>query len=734
MRHARPILFILFFISGFCGLLYQVIWLRLAFAAFGVITPVVSVILSVFMLGLSLGSWLGGRYIERVSMKASVSPIVFYSVIEALIGLGSFAVPHSFAWGEKVLLSLGESASAPYLVASAGLIAISLLPWCTLMGGTFPTVVAFVKRLVPQSESSFSFLYLANVLGAVSGTLITAMVLVEWLGFTTSLRVAATGNFLVATVAMILAISHKQRRKDSPTPVPLMANRGDVAEPGCLSRRPPAQFIALTLFLTGFCTMAMEVVWTRAFTPVMQTTIYAFAILLSVYLASTVAGSYIYRRRLGRNQYWQVRWVLGVATLTALLPLFAADPRLAPTVWRIMLSLFPFCAALGYLMPCLVDQYSLGSPRKAGEIYAINILGCILGPLVAGYILLPAIGVKGSLILLSLPFPVLLWILLDRKKVMWGIASAAVFAASLVTTTFENPMLYSNARVRRDHTATVVAHEGNNMKHLLVNGIGITIQTPITKIMAHLPLATLSRQPKTALVICFGMGTTFRSAMSWGILTTAVELVPSVKEVFTYFFADAAQIMASGRGVVIVDDGRRFLKRSTEKFDVIAIDPPPPVEAAGSSLLYSEQFYKLLKSRLADDGILQQWFPMGEKETLSAVARALMNSFPYVLILSSVEDWGYHFLASNSPIVLPTPEEMLARMPIKARHDLMEWFPGQSIEDILSEILDRSVEPSVILGESSSLTITDDRPFNEYYFIRRTVNKLTGRHDGRTEQ
>jgi spermidine synthase len=148
-------------------------------------------------------------------------------------------------------------------------------------------------------------------------------------------------------------------------------------------------------------------------------------------------------------------------------------------------------------------------------------------------------------------------------------------------------------------------------KRLLVNGIGITRLTPITKVMAHLPLAFLQNKPVSSLVICFGMGTTYRSLLSWNIEATAVELVPSVVDAFAYYFDDADLILNNPMGKIVIDDGRRFLMRTSETFDVITIDPPPPVEAAGSSLLYSEEFYDLVKLHLNEGGILQQWFPYG---------------------------------------------------------------------------------------------------------------------------
>src|SRR5207249_10768123 len=142
---------------------------------------------------------------------------------------------------------------------------------------------------------------------------------------------------------------------------------------------------------------------------------------------------------------------------------------------------------------------------------------------------------------------------------------------------------------------------------LLVNGYGMTVLSPSTKYMVHLPLAFLGRSPRNGLVICFGMGTSFRSMLSWSIPTTAVELVPSVPAMFSFFHSDTDKLSHSPLATIVVDDGRRFLDGTSEKYDVIVIDPPPPPAAPGSSLLYSRDFYEIVKKHLASDGILQMW-------------------------------------------------------------------------------------------------------------------------------
>jgi predicted membrane-bound spermidine synthase len=204
----RAVLFALFFLSGFCSLLYQVVWVRLAFAQFGVITPVLSVLLSVFMLGLGLGSVFGGIWGERLSHRLNISPAYFYSAAELIIGIGAFVVPALFRVGEGFLLSAGEASSAGYLFGSAVVIVVTVLPWCIMMGATFPLMMAFIRQSDPTHQTSFSFLYLANVLGAMTGTAITALVLVELFGFRGASLIAAMLNFSIAAIGFVLARRH----------------------------------------------------------------------------------------------------------------------------------------------------------------------------------------------------------------------------------------------------------------------------------------------------------------------------------------------------------------------------------------------------------------------------------------------------------------------------------------------------------------------------------------------
>ncbi|KAB2841263.1 MAG: hypothetical protein F9K47_11710 [Burkholderiales bacterium] len=716
------LLFTLFFVSGFCGLLYQVVWVRLAFASFGIVTHVLSVVLSVFMLGLALGSWLGGRAVAAATHRTGLSAVQFYALAELGIGLGALLVPELFRYFEGQLLHLGDANSVAYLAASGVAIALAIFPWCVFMGMTFPLMMGYVKEREAGAAESFSFLYFANVLGATLGALLTATVLVELLGFRRTLWVAGSANLAIAFTSLWLARVAPGRL------VAAGAANGAVGE----TARPVPWALSI-LFTTGFVSLAMEVVWARSFTPIVGAQVYSFAALLVIYLVATWVGSQRYRRDLARGQVKSTAWLLAVLALVAFLPVLLNDPRIVHGgrrgLFLMALSLFPLCAVLGYLTPRLIDLVSGGNPRVAGRAYAVNVLGCILGPLAASYLLLPWLGAKYALVLLALPLVWFAWVYraeLAGHLKTWTLPASFALAAlgAFVSVSHEDPCSLGNrnCEIRRDHTATVVSLGEGMHRRLLVNGVGITELTPITKHIAHLPLAFLPHEPKSGLVICFGMGTTYRSLLAWDIPTTAVELVPSVREAFPFYHADARELLANPLGRVVIDDGRRFLNRSTEQFDVIVIDPPPPVEAAGSSLLYSREFHQAVKRHLKPGGIFQSWFPGGEKRIEQAIARSLTEEFPYVRVFGSIEGWGVHYLASMSPLPNLSAEELFAKLPPKAQRDLDEWVKKDARTD-WATVLAREIPLAELLPEDRGITITDDHPYNEYYLLRRRFKK-----------
>jgi hypothetical protein len=188
---------------------------------------------------------------------------------------------------------------------------------------------------------------------------------------------------------------------------------------------------------------------------------------------------------------------------------------------------------------------------------------------------------------------------------------------------------------------------------------------------------------------------------------------------FWYYHADGPQLLRSPLSRVVIDDGRRYLERTAAQYDVITLDPPPPVEAAGSSMLYSKEFYAIINQRLRPHGILQQWLPEGDPVVRSAVARALKESFPYVRVFQYFPTWGFQFLASQQPIPNRTGAELLQRMPATAVRDLFEWPYSPSPERELDFVLEREKSIDLLIAaDVNTPAMQDDHPVNEYLILR----------------
>ncbi len=719
MKHSRWF-FGFFFVSGFCSLVYEVIWLRLSMAKFGVTTPMVSIVLSVFMAGLGLGSWLGGKWMRRTQSSSPAAALRLYGFLELLIGVSAFAAPATIDFGYRLLRDSGGGlawGSSLYYLGSSAWVSLALLPWCTCMGCTFPFAMAAIRRMRPSaSEHSFSFLYLANVMGAIAGTIIPAFILIELFGFYGVLHIASAMNALLALSIFALSSRVAAEAGGEPVqhaPVSAIENSGG---------------ILWLLFATGLCSMAMEVIWIREFTVYLGNVVYAFAAILAMYLAATFTGSFLYRRRgKGNDLAWIV---IGIASL---LPLLFADPRLPLTgehytvggflfgALRAGLGVTLFSGLAGFLTPMLVDRWSSGDPDRAGRAYAVNVLGSIFGPLVSGFCILPFVSEHWALFLTALPLfaigfsrafgPV------NRKGLFAACAAAAIL---LLAVTEDYGATFPQRVEMRDYAATVIATGEDMNKRILVNGTGMTVLTPITKVMAHLPLTLLGHPAQKVLVICFGMGTTFRSMMSWDLDTTAVELIPSVPKLFGYFHEDGPALFQSPHAHMIIDDGRRFLERSADQYDVIAVDPPPPISAPTSGLLYSRQIYAIMKPRLRPGGIVQVWYPGGDASTLASIARAFHEAFPYVRTFESIEGWGIHFLGRMEPFPFPTGAELASRLPQRAAADLIEWedegtTPPQMMDRVLAG---EKRLGDLIAQDPSQPPITDEHPVNEYFLLR----------------
>jgi spermidine synthase len=206
--------FLFFFVSGFCGVLYELIWLRLAMAQFGITTPLVSIVLSMFMAGLRVGSIGTGTWVQRFGGRISFPPLLLYALAELLIGISAFLVPAELALGHRLQQAIAEHfqlSSALSYIVSGGWLALTVVPWCACMGATIPLAMFAIRsEAAGDARRSFSFLYLANVLGAIAGAVVP-LFLIELFGFHATLRVGAALNACIATSAVVVALLSRTR-------------------------------------------------------------------------------------------------------------------------------------------------------------------------------------------------------------------------------------------------------------------------------------------------------------------------------------------------------------------------------------------------------------------------------------------------------------------------------------------------------------------------------------------
>lgn len=697
----------IFLLSGAAALVYQVIWARWLGLVFGNTTTSISIILGAFMLGLALGSWAAGRVVRRLA-----SPMRTYAFLE--LGIGAFALAFPLASaGLGHLYGAVASAETPAAVTIGWRVALAfalLLVPTSMMGATLPLLTEHFRR-DPRHGRVWraGVLYAFNTIGAAVGVIAASFVGIELLGVRATTIVAAGLNFLVA--ALGFALAHQGARGPAPAAPASAPARTTLA----------ARTALLALGLSGGLALGSEVLWTRTLQLVIGNSTYAFATILVVYLVGVALGSAAFSgvvKRSRRLESWLVVLLLGMGVWTllasegfGLLQSLAAardqDTVAALLVFYLQAAvlLLPLAILSGCMFPAGTRLLEPDADDAGGEqvarAYAWNTIGAVVGSLVAGFVVAARFDFFQAVDLLAAGYALaavavgalflasggLGWITAAAGLLLaFGLASYG-FAKARDQGRFASGIEYGSPFVKvvfhrpgLQGVTTAIRHQGEPLASLLlVNGQGMTLKLTDTKLMAHLPML-VHPDPRRVLVICFGMGTTFRSALSYGAEVTAVELVPEVLEAFPVFFADADAVIRNPNGHRVATDGRNFLELTRERFDVITVDPPPPVDAAGVTNLYSREFVALARERLAPGGVFAHWIPFpgsGVKgvHTVRMLLATIAAEFPYVLAVPALNGVGVHVLASEQPIEvdLAAIAERMAAPAVAA--DLEEWQP-----------------------------------------------------------
>ena len=755
-RSARSVnhlfVYIIFTLSGAAGLIYEVVWSRQLVLVFGNTTQAVSAILTGFFGGMAIGSVFGGRLADR-----SRRPLRLYGLLEVLLVVVVLLTPLTFLLIHDVYRgAFGALVSNPRLLALVrfALALIALGPATILMGATLPTLTRYLSRGASGLSAAFGKLYAVNTTGAILGAITAGFVLIELLGLSGALRVGAVCSAIAGVVALLL----DYMAGPATTPPESNAEPASVRAqaPATESPRPRIRLALFVAYVSGLTSLGYQVLWTRLLASGTGNSTYVFTTILVVFLIGLALGAVafaVFRTRIQTLTLLAIGQVviallvlLGMATvishgssvemghsLTMVRALFEAGLIVVLPATIVMGLTFPASSAL-------ISDPEGHVGANSGLLLSANTLGSITGTFAIPFIVIPLVGspvAVGLIALLNVATGITLALAgpIKAPSIRWLTTGAGAITAVVlvVTLTLGSVFVDPNiVRLRADHgtlsmsledeIAPVQAGSDGGRQQLWVNGTSMTFLTVDTKLMPILPLM-LRPNSRTDLIIAFGMGSAYRSALNAGLTTTAVELVPSVPKTFGVFYPDARQVLANPNGHVVIADGRNFVEMTNQRYDIIVVDPPPPIYSSGVSVISSREFYAAARARLTSGGVMMQWIPYGPNlSEFKAHVRTYHDVFPHVILAFGPAGSGLYMLGSEQPIAFDpaTIRQVLSRPGIvedlssafdSPRHDLTGW--AMAIPTLIWVQGDQ-----VARFAGTGPLVTDDRPLPEYFLLR----------------
>lgn len=730
------IIYLLFFFSGAAGLIYEIVWGRLLVLIFGSTTNSIVAVISAFLGGLAIGSLIAGQIADRLPAQKLIKT---YSFLE--IGIGASAA------STLVLLEVIKSTYALFSDGSQVTLALLFIKFALtifvlsiptiLMGATLPLLVRFAQIQNKSPAKSASLLYATNTLGGVVGVLISAFVLIELLGLSNSLLLAVAINLLIGMAAFFVSA------KASKVTVQKSANLQ-------ITKVISSQAIIVlgAFFMSGLIAIAYEVLWSRIFTPTIGTLIYAFAQVLAIYILGIGIGSLIYQKFAqiikGKNLAFAICEAgIGIAAIVSVILThkFVIDNGL-----RIAVIVLPTTILMGLTFPAVVALLSNNkhTGRIVGVAYFANTVGSITGGFLASFLFIPTFGSSPSIIILAVFNLAIAFYFVTREQevksflkyllatfvlipLLAGLWLLTAKGSRLTQYTTDLQILTAklnkiNYAFTEDEVASVFAFNDpkNNDQGLFIDGVATTSRVSETRFMAHIPIA-LHPNPKRVLVIAFGMGTTFRSSLAQNLETDAIELVPTVPSLMHFFHPDAQEVLLNPKGKVIINDGRNYAFLTNKTYDIITIDPPPPFNAAGTTVLHSKEFYQDLTKILNPGGIVSQWiyYNGSRQDDIAMAIKSFLDVFPHVLAFQKVGSVGGIFLQGSFAPLDPERVNLLF-VDEEAQKDLEEVIivkPNSTLRDeVTIELVgDRT---SLIKRFGNSPSVSDKHPRTEYFKLR----------------
>jgi spermidine synthase len=711
-QDALWVILLCFFASGMSSLVYQVVWVRELVLVFGATTFAVSTVLTSFMGGLALGSYYFGRRSETVAR-----PLRLYGLLEIGIGLYGLAVPFIFAALPTVYHSFWRSLQLPFFTLSIVRFVFAtlvLIVPTALMGATLPVLASFYARDSVRIGLRVGALYALNTFGAVLGAAATGFVLIPAVGMNATTTTAAAINILLGVVALTLSRRIEVRRSldegapelaDGPPVSPKSVRSLDKEA----SRRQIATVIA-GFAVSGFVALSYEVIWSRVLSLIIGSSVYAFSIMLTTFLIGLAGGAAIAARLVDRirrpvQTFALIEVGIGVTSLIGAY-LFDDLPYVFVQLYRWVdssafgLLLFArFLIAsfviivptllLGSLFPLVVRIISSGklsraTGRTVGDAYAANTVGAIAGSFASGFILIPWLGLLGSMRLcVALNFVVagITFVACgyqrgegrgQRRRITTAFGAASSVLLIITAVVIEppwDPEIMSSAVYRyapsltdksrqqlSDYlkhgqgetifykegiTATVAVQQQGGGRVLKVNGkpeASTAGDMPTQILIGTLPLLVRERTDDV-LLIGLGSGVTLGSVEQFPVKrVTCVELEPAVIEASHRFEDVNNHPLDDPRLRLVSNDGRNFIYTTDEKFDVIVSEPSNPW-VTGVANLFTLEYFKRGAERLKEDGLFSQWLQIYEMapEDVRTLIATFREAFPQVYLFRGAE-------------------------------------------------------------------------------------------------
>ena len=675
----------LFVLSGFAGLIYQSVWSHYLGLTLGHAAYAQTLVLAIFMGGMALGA----AWASRVSVRWG-RLLLGYAVIEAAIGVAGLLFHPVFVaysgWSSGSVLPALQS---PWLAHLYGwtTCALLILPQCVLLGATFPLMSAGLLRALPgQDNEVLGGLYFTNSLGAALGAICSTFVLIPAIGLPGAVHTAGLLNLLVALIAW-------RASRSISTPAPVVGEAGTgAAKAGdpqdAAGVRRLGRVVLVATAASGAASFVYEIGWIRLLNQALGSTVHSFELMLAAFILGLAFGGLWIRRRARRIAdpiayagYAQV--FMGIAALLSI-PVFASS--FGWVGWLIhalskseqgyrlfelgtagisLLVMFPAAFFAGMTLPLFTAGLlrSGADERAIGRVYAANTLGAIAGVFLMTHVLIPAIGVRLSVSLAALADIVIGFYLL--RFVSPGVRSPKLLAvAGVVVAAFgfsslagrPDPVeqasgVFRTGNVRlegakvgylRDgKTATVSVFATGSRRVIATNGKPDAALAPMderpssdehTMVMLGAAPLALHPSPERIAVIGWGSGLTTHTLLGSHLPKSVetIEIEPAMVEGARLFGANVARAYDDPRSILHIDDARTYLATSPYKYDVIVSEPSNPW-VSGVASLFTREFYRFLRGRIEDDGMLVQWLHAYEIDDplVATMMSALLAEFPH---------------------------------------------------------------------------------------------------------